>query len=232
MMRKGIQFRDIRLRETQSADVVRYRLTLSYQVFTRSNFAQKIALPQETLKLSNAGKAISVTIPAWQFRVSPIATHGEAYIEQDLSPYRGPMLVEFGYLKPLFAASLGLVLISLFGLIYMHGDAAWFPGMGGPFAASYRNISSLPESPQDLQGGVASIHRAFRLTFGETLFPQGLDMFIEKHPAFLCIKPEIDSFFELSNQLLYGEADQQQSRHMQELLEFCARCRDCERGVA
>jgi mxaA protein len=232
MMRQGIELRDIRLTETKSSDKIRYRLELSYQVFSRSNFAQKIALPQETLKFSNAGKAISATVPAWQFRVSPIAAHGEVYIEQDMSPYRGPMLVGFGYLKPLLAVSLGLVVISLFGLIYMHGDTAWFPGMGGPFAASYRNISSLSEHPESLQAGVASMHHAFRLTFGETLFPERLDQFIKKYPAFLSIKPEIDAFFDISNQVLYSESAGQQSGYMQQLLEFCARCRDCERGVA
>lgn len=233
LIRKGIELREVKLTEKKSSDVIRYRLQLTYQVFARDDYAKKIELPKEILKLTNAGKPITAVIPAWPFRLSPIAAHGEVYIEEDMSPYRGPMLVEFGYLKPLLASSLGLVLISLFGLTYINGDAAWFPGMGGPFAASYRKIIGLPDDPGSEREAVASIHHAFSLTFGENLFEQGLNEFIKKHPAFLQIRPEIESFFQISNNILYGVyAKDYKLKYLAILTEFCERCRHCERGVA
>lgn len=235
LMRKGIELREISLTEKQSSDVIRYRLRLTYQVFAHNDYAKKIELPKEALKLANVGKPITAVIPAWSFRLSPIAAHGEVYIEEDMSPYHGPMLVEFGYLKPLLAGSLGLVLASLFGLIYINGDAAWFPGMGGPFAASYRKIIGLPDNPGSEREAVTSIHHAFTQTFGENLFEQGLEEFIKKHPAFLRIRPEIELFFQISNTILYGTyhqpSDKDEPSYREILAGFCERCRNCERGV-
>jgi mxaA protein len=126
-----------------------------------------------------------------------------------------------------------MVLAAVCGLAYINGDASWFPGMGGPFAASYRQIGSLPNSPEGALAAATSIHQAFNLTYGENVFFQNLDQFLQNHPGFQSARAEIASFFELSNHLLYGiSAGDSPSANIPALLEFCRHCRDCERGVA
>ncbi|CAG0998813.1 mxaA protein [Methylophilaceae bacterium] len=233
LMRQGIELREVKLSEQKSAGVTHYCLDLVYQVFAHDDHARKLTLPEETIRLVNAGKPVQVSIPAWPFSLSPVAAHGEAYIEQDMSPYRGPMLVGFGYYKPLLGVSLVLVIVSLFGLVYINGDAAWFPGMGGPFAASYRRISGLPDLPDSTPAAVASIHHAFNQTFGKNLFRQQMDEFIRLHPAFSGMRPQIAAFFELSDGVLFGpDAGREQAATLAALAEFCERCRHCERGLA
>ena len=233
VMRKGMELREVSLTDRKSSDATHYRLQLTYQVFNRGDYAKKLELPSEALQLNNGGKPVPVVIPAWQFQVSPISARGEVYIEKDMSPYRGPLLVKFGYLKPLLAVFLLMVLAAICGLTYINVDAAWFPGMGGPFAASYRRIISLPHSPEGALAAATSIHQAFNLTHGENVFFQNLDQFLQNNPGFQSVRTEITSFFDLSNHLLYGiSVGKQPSAGMPVLLEFCKRCRDCERGVA
>lgn len=237
VMRKGIELREVGLTDRKSSDATHYRLQLTYQVFNRGDFAKKLELPQELLQLTNGGKPIPLIVPAWQFQVSPISARGEVYIEKDMSPYRGPLLVKFGYLKPLLAVFLLMVLAAMCGLTYINGDANWFPGMGGPFAASYRRIAGLPHSPEGARAAATSIHQAFNRTHGENVFFQNLDQFLQNNPGFQSARAEIATFFDLSNHLLYGISVGNQpsmgpSMGMPVLLEFCKRCRDCERGVA
>jgi mxaA protein len=234
---KGIELREVRLTEKASANSTHYQLQLIYQVFTSSQNVKKAELPKLSLKLGNTGKNINVDIPAWRFRISPLAAYGEAYVEQDMSPYRGPMLVEYGYLKPLFGGFLMLTLFSVISLIYINADGAWFPGMGGPFAASSRKISGFPKGQENLRHAIESIHHAFSQTYGENLFPADVDAFLQKHPAFSGIRKEIEAFFELSNSVLYktgaiesGHSGRPDAMHF--LQDFCGLCRNCERGVA
>lgn len=237
MMRKGIELRDIQLSQRKSHDATHYRLELAYQVFTRADYAKKVELPREVLQLKAGGARVTLAIPAWQFQVSPISAHGETYLEQDMSHYRGPLLVDFGYPKLWMGVFLGMVLAAFGGLVYINGDANWFPGMGGPFAASYRKVASLPDDPASALDAATAIHKAFNQTFGENVFHHNLEQFLHNNSGFQAIRAEISAFFELSNHLLYGvSVNSQQSSDISSLIsllrEFCRRCRDCERGIA
>jgi hypothetical protein len=235
---KGIELREVQLSEKKSSDARHYQLSLMYQVFTSSPNVKKLDLPKVVLQVTNAGKHLNVNVPAWQFRISPLATHNETYVEQDMSPYRGPMLLDAGHLKPLFGGFLALTFISVLGLIYINADAGWFPGMGGPFAASHRRISSLPDNEERTRRAVDSIHLAFNQTYGENLFEADIDTFLQKHPSFSGIRKEIRTFFDLSNAVLYGlkaneaKADESLADSLRFLSDFCKLCRNCERGVA
>ena len=229
---KGLELNEVKLIEKQLSGSTHYKLILDYQIFTSSAFVKKITLPAQTLKIVNAGRSINIVISAWALRISPIATHSETYIEQDMSPYRSPLLVSMPYLKPILAAFLGMTLLSLLGLIYINADRSWFPGLGGPFAASYRHIISLDQDKQYIQKAVASIHQAFNQTFGESLFEYELDNFLQQHPAFTAIKLEIINFFAFSNRVLFGDKRELPATNtLVHLLKFCEQCRHCERGL-
>lgn len=242
---KGIELSSVKINEKQSSKVNHYQVELQYQIFTSGATVKKLEIAKYPLKISGAGKSYIITVPAWKFRVSPLATHNETYLEEDMSAYRGPMLVNAGIAKLLLGTFLGITLIAALGLIYINEDRAWFPGMGGPFAMSYRKIMSLesngaadsnnasgPQNMRLIQQATTNIHHAFNQTYGENLFAADIDHFLEKHPSFASIKHEIIHFFKISNLILFKtNLTEINQFSMTALANFCEQCRHCERGV-
>lgn len=233
MERQGIELREVSIKQRKSSTATHYKIGLSYQVFSRAKLAKKFELPSETMQITKAGKPLGVTVPPWEFTVSPLANDGETYIEKEMSPYRAPLLLDAFMLKPVLAVFIVMMVVAIGGLTYLHGDDAWFPGMGGPFAVSYRKISSLPEGDDSLLVAASSIHEALNKTLGENVFIQNLDQLFQHKPAFKSLEQEIISFFTISNSLLYGlKMDQQALIRLSDLQTFCQNCRNCERQVA
>jgi len=248
----GIELRKVEVDEKRLSETTRYRIVMTYQVFAHSRTASKIRIPTQSLQVTANGKSQRIPVPGWSFRISPLAAHGEIDIEKDMSPYRAPLQVETGHLKPTLGFFLVLVLISVLGLVYINADKAWFPGMGGPFAESYRKVSTLENSPDALNKAITSIQNAFNSTFGENLFGHDLDKFVQKHPNFTKLRDEIERFFSISNHLLFGVEETPSQHTLAEFLkqcqhtaaspgkamhtipgltEFCRACRDCERRI-
>lgn len=235
---KGVELSSVKVTEKKTLNFTRYQLQLKYQLFTSSPTVMKLKIAKHPLIITHAGKFFKIYIPQWIFRVSPLAVNGEVYIEQDMSPYRGPMIVETTFTQSWLGAFLFITFLATFGMIYINADLAWFPGMGGPFAMSYRKISDLSQvSNADniavIQKATTSIHHAFNQTFGENVFAADIDLFVQKHPAFFNIKQEIVQFFNASNSVLFAVNDSDKaSVSLVELIHFCTQCRHCERNVA
>lgn len=249
----GIELRKVEVVEKRLSDTTHYSIGMTYQVFAHSRTASKVRLPAQSLQVVANGKPQRVLIPGWSFRISPLAADGVTDIEKDMSPYRAPLRVQSGYLKPVLGFFLVLVLISVLGLIYINADKAWFPGMGGPFAASYRTISTLENSTDGLNKAITCMQNAFNATYGENLFGYDIDRFFQAHPRFTKLRDEIEGFFSLSNSMLFGVKDTVSQPSLAEfpkqcqsslaspgkaihtlagLTSFCRACRDCERGIA
>lgn len=225
--RHGVELRDVSItKNAASTSRTHYTLQFTYQVFTSASYAKKVQLPQEQLKLNGDGRNIDIAIPAWTFSVSPLATHDETRFDEDMSPYRGPLLLDTSVKQRWLWGFAGLAVLSLFGLLYFNGNRAWLPGMGGPFARSYRKLRRL--SNADVRQGVAVIHQAFNQTWGANLFHADLENFLRSHPRFRAIHSEIDEFFRLSNAVLFG-GDVAPSASLPAMCDFCKQCRDCER---
>jgi mxaA protein len=238
----GIDLSDIKHSSKESGDTVTHNLMLSYQVWTNKTMVKNGALPAEYLHIINLeskGKeVVKFRIPSFEFNISPIARFGQIKIEDDMSQYRGPLLLDSAPEKQRLKVLLTTLALSLLGLLYMLGKHAWLPRMGGPFAGSYRQIRKLAKSPQGstpqgIQNAVSSMHAALNATAGHSLFNDNLNDFLAKKPAFNAIKTEIQQFFGLSNQVFFEPSAQHQagSDPLQWLTQFCRRCRDCERGL-
>ncbi len=233
----GIDLSDIKHTSKDNGKEVIHDLTLSYQVWSNKTVVKPGALPAEYLNLINLeskGKeVVKFRIPSFEFTISPIAVFGQIKIEDDMSKYRGPLLLDNAPEKQRLKVLLTILALSLLGLLYMLGKHAWLPRMGGPFAKSYREIRKLPNTPQDIQQAVASVHASLNATAGNSLFSDNLDQFLAKKPAFNAIKTEMQQFFGLSNQVFF----EPNSKHgvasdpIKWLTQFCRRCRDCERGL-
>jgi mxaA protein len=233
----GIDLSDIKHTSKDNGDAVTHDLTLSYQVWTNRNTVKNGALPAEYLHIINVdskGKeVVKFRIPSYEFNISPIARFGQIKIEDDMSQYRGPLLLDNAPQKQRLKILLTLLLLSLLGLLYMLGKHAWLPRMGGPFARSYREIRKQANTPEGIQKAVSSLHTALNSAAGNSLFSVNLDEFLAKKPAFKAIETEMTQFFGLSRQVFFEPNAQHHVGNdpIQWLAQFSRRCRDCERGL-
>jgi mxaA protein len=238
----GIDLSDIKHKSKDHGQFITHDLTLSYQVWTSKTVVKPGALPAEYLHLINLdskGKeVVKFRIPSFEFNISPIARFGQIKIENDMSKYQGPLLLDNWPEKQRLKVLLSILALSLLGLIYMLGKYTWLPRMGGPFAISYRQIHKLANSgqansPEALEQAVSSMHNALNITAGNSLFNDNLDAFLIKKPAFNALKTELQQFFSVSNQVFFTSNIKSKidSADIKWLLHFCRRCRDCERGL-
>lgn len=231
----GIDLSNIKHIKKEDGDSVNHDLTLSYQVFTNNVVAKNGALPAEYLRLINteSKEVVRYRIPSWDFAISPLSIFGAVKIENNMSGYRGPLLLDNNAEKQRLKILVSILGLSLLGLLYMLGKHAWLPKMGGPFAKTYRVIRKAPNTSQGLQDVVSSMHQSLNKTAGFSLFSGNLNQFFEKKPAFKQIESEIEQFFGLSRQVFF----EPNAKHavgnnpIEWLAQFCRRCRDCERGL-
>ena len=233
----GIDLGNISHTKKEDGGSVIHAITLSYQIWTNKTTVKNGALPAEYLHIINVdskGKeVVKFRIPSFEIAISPIAAFGQIKIEDDMSKYRGPLLLDNASEKNRLKVLLTLLVLSLLGLLYMLGKHAWLPRMGGPFARSYRQVRKLPNNTEGIQQAVTSMHTAFNTTAGNSLFSVNLDDFLAKKPAFNAIKSEMQQFFGLSRQVFFEPNAQHQVGNdpIQWLAQFSRRCRDCERGL-
>jgi hypothetical protein len=227
----GIELRKVEFEKHPGVITNRYVLRLSYQVFTTAVTAKPAALPPEYVKFGGKNeKSFEFRIPSWSFRISPLAVFGSVDVEKDMSSFQGPLLLDATRDRLILYSLLGVLGISLLGLLYVLGTHAWMPRMGGPFARAYRDLKKLPSTDQGLAIAIERLHRAIDTTAGIRVFsPAGL---LERRPAFAPVRDELERFFGLSRTVFFEpSASHGIDDPMGWLKRFCRRCRDCERGL-
>jgi len=233
----GIDLSDLKHTQKDKGDYVKHEIELSYQVFTNNVVAKPAALPAEFLRiLDTSSKKKDVyryRIPSWNFAISPISVFGQVKVEEDMSGFRGPLLLDAS--KQLFRlkASLIIFALSLLALLYMLGKHAWLPRMGGPFAKAYKIIKKTPNTTAGIQQAVEALHSALNQAAGYSLFSNNLSTFLNQKPSYKNIQVELNQFFELSRHVFFETNSPQQITDDPHrwLASFCKQCRDCERGL-
>jgi hypothetical protein len=227
----GIELSNITTEKKADTDSTTYTLHLTYQVFTTSVVAKPAALPAEFIKFSDGKTLFEYRIPSWNFRISPLAVFGSVKVENDMSSFRKPLLLDVTPQQQRlkwFAIGLGL---SLIGLLYVLAANDWLPGMGGAFAKAYRDLRKLPKTSQGLQQGVERLHQALNAYTGSSVF--NADNLIANHAAFAPLKTDIEQFFLLSRTLFFEPTA---ASGLQDpatwLQKFCLNCRHIERGLS
>jgi len=228
---QGVELRKVDIKKVATEDNVRHTLKLRYQIWTRADTAKGIDLPLAGLLVTGNNRRYLVKVPAFEFEISPLTARTGNDVEKVTDALRKPIKVETIYWQIGLGLSLGALLLGFIGLTYLHADRAWFPGMGGPFAVSYRKLEQLPDSPSGMREGVMALHTAFRKTFGESVMPHNVESLLAGHPSFSAIRSEASNFFTMMDHYLFGVSGTRQYQ-MVELRNFCRLCRDCERGVA
>ena len=232
----GIELKTINHRKEEHDASTTHHIQLAYQVFTNNIVAKNASLGPEYLSLVNTKNKqdlVKYRIPSLDIAISPIAIFGQVKIENNMSQFMGPLLLNNTKEKNWLKASIAVLAISLLGLLYILGMRAWLPLMGGNFAKTYRALRKLPNSADGLKQAVSRVHESFNATASIRVFSNNLNAFIAEKPNFAPIKSEIEQFFSLSRQVYFEpSAGHNVGDNPQRwLLQFARRCRDCERGL-
>ena len=232
----GVNLAGLNHTKKDEGEQIVHHLTLDYQIFTSSVVAKRAAVLAEYVRLVNTSDKddlVKYRIPMWEFVISPLSVFGQIKVEDDMSQFRGPLLMDASKEKMRFKTLLVLLVLSLLGLLYILGKNAWLPRMGGPFAKAFRNIKKQDNTPEGIKSAVSSMHAALNTSAGNSLFMNNLDEFLAKKPAFNAIKSEINQFFDLSRQVFFEPNAKHDvgAEPVTWLKQFCRRCRDCERGL-
>jgi mxaA protein len=232
----GIELKSISHVKTVHKNYATHNIKLAYQVFTNNVVAKNAALGPEYLNLINTKNSkdlVKYRIPSLDIAISPIAIFGQVKIENNMSPFLGPLLMANDNEKQWLKIALSLLAISLLGLLYILGKHAWLPRMGGPFATAYRALRKTPNSAEGLKQAVSKLHQSFNNTAAMSVFNDNLESFLAKHPNFSPLKLEIQQFFGLSRQVYFEPTATHEvgTNPYQWLIQFARRCRDCERGL-
>jgi mxaA protein len=232
----GIELKSIHHEKEVHQDYTTHHIKLAYQVFTNSVVAKNAALGPEYLNLinmQNSKDLVKYRVPSLDIAISPLAIFGAVKVENNMSPMLGPLLMANTQEKQWLKVALGMLAISLLGLLYILGMHTWLPRMGGPFASAYRTLRKTPNSAEGLKQAVSKLHQSFNSTAAMSIFSDNLDAFLVKRPNFSPLKCEIQQFFALSRQVYFEpNATHDIGNHPSKwLVQFARRCRDCERGL-
>jgi len=231
----GIELRNIQQQSKQLSKQNEYRLDLEYQVFTNEATAKMAFLPAEIIKFQGAKKddVVQIRVPSWGFRVSPLAVFGAVKIEQDMSGYLPPFLLQPYPEKQKLVACLIILGISLLGLLYIFGNRAWLPNMGKPFAKAYRQVHKQKADAAGVRQGLSVMHQAMNIAAQTSIFSDNKEMLFAKQPNLRSIDQELQQFFLLSRQVFFENklAELNIPASHQWLKQFSRHCRDCERGL-
>lgn len=232
----GIELKNVEHHKQEHEGYTTHTIKLAYQIFANDVVAKHRALGPEYLNLINTKDSkdlVKYRIPSLDITVSPLAIFGQVKVENNMSPFLGPLLMSDQQEKKSLKTSLIVLSLSLLGLLYIIGQHAWLPRMGGQFAKAYRALKKLPHTHEGLKQGISKVHQSLNQTANMSVFNDNLDDFLKKHPNFMALKPEIQQFFGLSRQVYFEpNAGHDVGEHpTQWLLKFTRRCRDCERGL-
>lgn len=231
----GVELVDIKTKEKLKSDSATHTLDLRYQVFTTSKTVKHASLKAEILQVRNlqTKEVFQLRIPFFDFRVSPLSIFGQVKLNEDMSPFVPPLLLDASPEKRNLTLLAVLLGASLLGLLYILGVYAWLPKMGGPFAKAYRDIRKMPDNAEGLQNAVARVHQSLNRTAGNSLFASNIVEFVASKPAFAPVSSQIQQFFNLSKQVFFepNAAVQLDDNPKAWLLKFCRQLRDCERGL-
>lgn len=231
----GIELVKIRHQETERSDSTTHVLALRYQIFTTGKLAKPAALRAEIIKLrhTNTKEIVQYRIPAYAFRISPLSVFGEVKLKEEMSPFVRPLFLDAGQDSLQLGLAIGVLGLSLLGLLYIFGVHAWLPRMGAPFAKAYRDIRKMPDNEAGIQEAVARLHAALNTSAGGIVFSNNLTAFLTENPAYAPLKQELERFFTLSSQVFFAPVALTHLGISPKLWvqHFCRQLRDCERGL-
>lgn len=236
---RWVELRTVSTRTTRSTQSTTSDIVLGYQIFYSASAIANASIPARTLSIVGPGDKLLLTVPEWEFSVSPVMLQARQPGEEvaEPRPPRDPPPIPTSVLR-LRAALLGCLLAaSLLFLAYARWGLPFMRRGNAPFARAYRQLKHLQRRSVDqpvYREGLKRVHRAFNETSGEALFADGLHGFYARHPRYAALQSSIDRLYEESRQVFFTDDTEpdEADRSLTQLIRLCRACRDLERRRA
>lgn len=204
-------------------------IELTYQVFYAPLEVKMLSIPGFKLRFKQGEQSIEQLVPEWPFTVSPI--HELAVRKEEGNTYRRPdatpTLISSQNAWRALSGSLALGVISGWLLAFRYG---YFIGFSrrSIFSRANRQLKKL--QPNELGLALMIIHQAFNQLNHKPLFKHRLSEFYRRRPEFKEIGPDLEWFFNFSNDYFFGGNPSVGADEWSALRRLCQRCLELERG--
>jgi len=231
----GMTLRDIQFDRKITKDLSTYKISLKYQIFTNNVVAKPAFITADYYRLINPvepDKIVKFRIPELTIATSPIAIFGAVKVEDDMSPFRGPLTIET--IPSTLKVQYGIIgfIVSLLTLIYIYSRYTWFPKQNRFFSSVYRQYKKINADEKEIENFVFALHQGFNQTMNKALFINNKEQLFKKNNSFKYIEPEINDFFKLSKAINFEKKSNFNTAKAAEwLVVFSLHCRICERGL-
>ena len=235
----GMTLRDIHFDKKITKDLSTYKISLKYQIFTNNVVAKPAFITADYYRLINPAepeKIVKFRIPELTIATSPIAIFGAVKVENDMSPLRGPLVIEtITSAQKIRYGIIGFV-ISLLTLLYIYSRYTWLPKQNKFFSSIYRQYKKINANEKEIElkveNFVSALHHGFNQTINKALFISNKEQLFEKNNSFKHIESEINDFFKLSKAINFERKNNFDLAEVVEWLAvFSLHCRMCERGL-
>ncbi len=227
-----LELRNIHATQKSLGDKTRHTLDLHYQIMNSPDGVKAHSLPKLLILFNYLDKPQKQEIEESPFTVSPITPAfvlARAGLEE-MRPDKSAAQISATAHYWRFAVAALLSFAALLSLAHLKWGIPFLRKHNGPFARAAREIKKLSEA--DNAAAMRRLHRAFNETAGAAIFPQHLAEFFTRHPAFSDVQSDTRQFFDASRGQFFSSNNQSDvSLNKKWLLDFCARCRDRERGM-
>jgi mxaA protein len=209
-------------------------LQLDYQVFLAPREVRVLEMPPIELRFDGSPRPQTLRIDAWPVTIAPLAPLEASSREGlgEMRPDREPPRLDMAATRMRLAVEGGALLLLLAYLANVYLVLPWSAQRRRPFGRAWKTLAALPEQPDAAQRRAAfeRVHAALNETAGEVLFEPGIDRFIDRWPRYAPLRAELARFFADSRAEFFAGADG--AADARQLMAFCRRCRDLERGAA
>jgi mxaA protein len=210
------------------------RIHLEYQLFYIPLAVKTLTIPSMTLqRRTPAGDHQPIEVPGWPVTIAPI--HGPAVMAEGGMRLFQAEETPASPSKRQYQRNAGLALILSLAAFtcwaYLQGHLT-LGHRGRHFRVAHQGLRELMQSPPSLESlrtGFLLLHRAFDQTLGKPLFAEDLPGFFEQHPDYRSLRGEIESCFQASYLLFFGNSPSPENYDLARLHALARACLRLER---
>ena len=168
-------------------------------------------------------------VPELTIAVSPIAIFGDIKVQEDMSDFRGPVLIEQQqYLNKIYIGA-AVFIFSLFVLLYVYTKFTIVPGFKKTFLPLYRKLKK--DKDINIDEIIKLIHGQINNYSEASIFEKNLKDLYSKNSSFKFIEKELILFFKISNQKLFTKQMKENASIRDWLIFFCFHLHLCEKKI-
>ena len=207
-------------------------LLLTYQIFTNNVVAKPAFITADYYRVvnkKNPEEVLKLRVPELTIAVSPIAIFGDIKVQEDMSDFRGPVLIEQQqYLNKIYISA-AVFIFSLFVLLYVYTKFTILPGFKKTFLPLYRKLKK--DKDIKIDEIIKLIHGQINNYSKASIFEKNLKDLYAKNSSFKFIEKELILFFKISNQKLFTKQMKENASIRDWLISFCFHLHLCEKKI-